>query len=251
MKPMLCHSITPEEFLKLNPDEWVLETKFDGIRAYTDGGKLYNRQGKDITHLFPEIDVSGYAQCFDGEIVAQTGVFSDMSGRVHMKDPLDIEDASILEPVSFIIYDVPNHPGTLEERREYLELRRNSLPGDLALQHEGAWFKILWERVLLNGIEGLVAKRKTSTYQEGKRSRDWLKIKAFKEVIHEFTKYERTPRGITIEDNEGHRVVVNGAQAEAVARKLDREGRIYANIQYLPQQSGVWRFPSFRGLARR
>ena len=103
-----------------------------------------------------------------------------------------------------------------------------------------------WSLVEENGWEGLVIKRVSSPYQEGVRSPDWRKIKAWKEEIVEFTKYEIQPRGITIEDYAGRRVVVNGAQAEELIAEFKKNGKIKAEIQYLPQKSNIWRFPSFR-----
>lgn len=71
-------------------------------------------------------------------------------------------------------------------------------------------------------------------------------MKVWKEVVVEFTKYEENPRGITIETADGRRVVVNGAQAAELIKRFKKDGRIQAEIQYLPQKdSDSWRFPSF------
>ena len=56
-KPMLCESATVRDVEEglFSPLEWTAERKVDGVRAYLIQGKLYGRNGKDITNKFPEL----------------------------------------------------------------------------------------------------------------------------------------------------------------------------------------------------
>jgi len=249
MKPMLCKKITLEQAEKLPQDEWVIEPKLDGIRAYVEDGVLRDRRGKDIMAKFPE--VAERIHCghpnLDGEIIAQSGIFEDVSGRVHMNDAFKIKLAAKMNPAKYVVFDVVNPTLTLPERQKLL------LNGNVPFETIKQWtlneLNEQWNGVLNRGEEGLILKRINSYYEFGKRSRNWLKLKAFTEVIAEFTKYEEHSHGVTIETVDGRRVVVNGAQAEKVRQAFHQGPVVKAEIQFLPQiNSDAWRFPSFRGL---
>jgi len=252
MKPMLCQKMAIEKAKEELDDSWVLEEKYDGVRGYIEGGKLYDRRGKDITWRFPEFKgLSKFKETYDGEIIAQDGQFNSISGRVHLKDRFLIDLAIKKSPAKFVIWDCCSVGNPLSGRREVLE-KTNFKDYDwieVAPQHKVDKLQELWENVISTSKEGLIAKRISSPYQEGKRSRDWLKIKAFVEIIAVFTKYEDNPRGLTLETTDGKRVVVNGAQAHKVRAEFEKNGEVSAEVQFLPQRdSEAWRFPSFRGL---
>jgi hypothetical protein len=76
-------------------------------------------------------------------------------------------------------------------------------------------------------------------------------VKLFIEVEHTFTKFEENSHGVTIEDDDGRRVVVNGRKAVDVKEAFAKHGTVKAEIQFLPQsKSTAWRFPSFRGIVK-
>jgi ATP-dependent DNA ligase len=257
MKVMLCQPVTLEEARALcKTAMWRMERKYDGIRAYIEDGKLYDRRGKEISKRFPEFDVKSEAlkgYVFDGEIVAESGIFEDVSGRVHLRDKFQIRLCAKMHPAVFVMFDALQvvH-GVLDVNVPYA-LRAG--PPGLGLKF--SWmrfaeqyvdFEEVWKLVEENGWEGVVLKRVASFYQEGMRSPDWRKVKNFSEKIIEFTTYEIQPRGITMMTADGHRVVVNGGQANEVIEAFKKHGKVSAEIQYLPQKSGEMRFPSFRGL---
>ena len=79
-----------------------------------------------------------------------------------------------------------------------------------------------------------------------RRSKDWLKVKNFEEVTAVFVKYEETTHGIVMTTADGRRVNINGSPAVAVKQEFDKNGKVTAEIQHLPQKdSEAWRFPSF------
>lgn len=253
MNPMLCHKVTESDArTMLLLHTMVIENKYDGVRAYIEDGKLYDRRSVDITKKFPEFEgLEKLKGTFDGEIIAQNGQFNDVSGRMHMKDKFQISLIAKKNPAKLIVFDMPSVRGNLEQRRDILCSVVLPQWATVAEQYEATEenFTKLWNKVIADTAEGLVLKYKDSEYEFGKRSNAWLKCKAFKETIALFTKYEVTPRGLTIETPDGRRVVVNGEQAVAVQKAIDNNGEAACEIQFLPQlDSEAWRFPSFRGL---
>ena len=256
LKPMLCQKATIERAKEIaKSGEWVIEQKFDGVRAYIEDGKIFNRRGQEITKQFPEFTgVADFKMSYDGEIVAQSGIFADVSGRVHMKDKFLIGLRAKASPAKFMLFDVVGdgyQQQPLTARREVLEKTnyKNYPWITLAEQFPATDIEEKWGEVIASQQEGLVMKQKDAAYQEGKRSPDWLKVKAWEEAVATFTKFEEHPKGITIETADGRRVVVNGAQADEVKEAIKTKGSVKAEIQHLPQENeNAWRFPSFRGL---
>lgn len=247
--PMLCTKMLPDDAKKLS-DDWVIENKFDGVRAVIRDGKLWCRRGNDITSRFPEfVGLEKMKQCYDGEVVAQSGEFNDVSGRMHLRDKFQIGLRSKMNPAIFMAFDLPDAQGDNEARREMLVKTKCPVWMQIAEQFEIVEFPVLWKDILANTQEGVVVKRKDAMYVQGSRSSGWRKVKAFLETTAVFVKYEVNPRGVTIETADGRRVVVNGGQAPAVKAAIDTSGSVKAEIQYLPQKdSDAWRFPSFRGV---
>lgn len=261
MKPQLCKLATMEDVRKLPHHVYLIEEKYDGVRAFIKDGKLYNRRGDEITHKFPEFyGLEAIKGTWDGEIIATTGEFNDISGRVHLKDKLQIKILARKHPARFVCWDVC-HDGVNDCKHMAL-IDRKQLLENADFRILMTWFEVAptqilkpetlqaaWDAILEQGKEGLVIKHHTARYHEGSRNATWLKLKAWEEVVAEFSKYEEHPKGITIETDDGRRVVVNGYQAEDVKEAFEQYGKIKAEIQHLPQKdSDAWRFPSFRGL---
>lgn len=279
--PMLCKSATVEQVENgefnsesekegLVDEEWFAEEKFDGVRAYVVRKKLYNRRGKDITHLFPELQlfVSKVPKSvlLDGEIIAKSKVFEDMSGRMHMKDKLFINLSAKNNPCTFVIFDCSKVYGRSVDLTQFYTYSKTSFAAQFlqdVLGEATRWGDELnvvfaeryspqegLEKAKEEGWEGIVLKKSFSKYVCG-RSDDWRKVKLFEEVQHSFSSYESHPKGITIESDDGRRVVVNGSQAKEVKKEIDDNGVVVAEIQHLPQRnSNAWRFPSFRGIVK-
>jgi ATP-dependent DNA ligase len=223
------------------------------VRAIVSDGKLVDRRGKDIGWKFPEFKPLPKGVTLDGEIVASTGIFEDISGRVHLKDKFTIGLVSKRNPAKFMVFDMVDFDDELSERRKQLEdwYRNNNRIYNwisLVSQYPFSDFNRLWTDVIDNRKEGLVMKFLHSNYEE-RRSSYWRKLKAFIEIVVDFKKWEEHPKGITIETDDGRRVVVNGWQADEVRKQIQKNGSALCEIQYLPQKnSNAWRFPSFRNL---
>ncbi|MEE6272932.1 non-homologous end-joining DNA ligase [Georgenia sp. MJ206] len=182
----------------LRPEDWALEMKWDGIRAVVvveDGEvRLASRRGHDMTATYPELAdvarcVGASSAILDGEIVALDDrgrpSFGVLQQRMNLTRPADINRAVGAYPVRLMLFDVLEVDGvtwrsqTYDARREALQLLvdpdRHPLV-DVPPAYEGDVEEAIaasraWR------LEGVMAKRRDSTYADGRRSRSWLKIK--------------------------------------------------------------------------
>ena len=175
---------------------WRYEPKLDGYRvlAYLAGGgvRLQSRRGLDLTPCFPEIVTELAAHpagnmIVDGEIVALgpdgRPSFNALQNRAQLKSAPEIAAAQRTSPVALVCFDLLHFAGLNLRTAPYADRRRYLsqclLPGvHLQLVHASDNAEQLYAAALANGFEGIVAKRFDSPYREGRRSRDWLKLKS-------------------------------------------------------------------------
>lgn len=191
IEPMLAETATETP----DQDEWVYEVKWDGIRAMVtlDEGELTirSRNGRDITHQFPELLIPGKAfrasnGVFDAEIVCldQNGRpdFNQVIHRLQASGQTRIQQLTRRQPVYCYVFDclyldgksLINEP--LHKRQTWLKdsLRRDTPYRISEWVKEG---KLLLEAAREHNLEGVIAKYVYGKYQPGKRTRAWLKIK--------------------------------------------------------------------------
>ncbi len=188
--PMLA---IPQEKLPKEKD-FSYEIKWDGIRAVmTIADKqvtIRSRSGRDITKQFPKIADSKHCRSataiLDGEIVcldeAGKPVFTDVISRLHTSAPSKIDQLTRSKPAYFYVFDCLYLGGRslmsdpLHKRQEWLAaiIRKNNI---IRLSEGIEDGKALLEAAKLHGLEGIIAKKTTSSYHPGGRSGDWLKIK--------------------------------------------------------------------------
>jgi len=180
IKPML---VKPVEKAFDNED-WVYEIKWDGYRAIAEINKkklkLYSRNGLSFENKYPEIfeTLQGIhkSMILDGEIVAL-----DEKGLPSFQLLQQYGQTAV--QLVYYVFDCLSYNGKslealpLVERKEIL---RKNLPQSEVIKYcddvEGqgiSFFNVIKKK----GLEGIIAKRKDSTYHEGARSSDWLKIK--------------------------------------------------------------------------
>ncbi|HET7758041.1 MAG TPA: non-homologous end-joining DNA ligase, partial [Steroidobacteraceae bacterium] len=175
---------------------WRYEPKLDGYRviAFVRNGSvtLRSRRGLDLTPLFPEITAELATQAagqmiVDGEIVALDAAgrpsFNALQNRAQLKSAAEIAAAQRDSPVVLVCFDLLHFEGVNLRPTAYLDRHRYLaqclLPAaHLQLVHVATDGRELYAASVSNGFEGVVAKRVDGTYQPGKRSRAWMKIKA-------------------------------------------------------------------------
>ncbi len=175
--------------------DWLFEIKWDGYRAvaFIENGKvrLVSRNQNELTGRYPELKdlplfVKAKNAILDGEVVAldEEGKpsFSLMQQRTGFRPHGKRSAPKADVPVLYYAFDLIYLDGE-DWRRMPLEERKRKLAsivktGD-ALRysdHFEEYGKALFDTAQEKGLEGIVAKRRTSCYEE-RRSSDWLKIK--------------------------------------------------------------------------
>jgi bifunctional non-homologous end joining protein LigD len=190
-----------------SPD-WLFEPKLDGVRAISmlNRGQvsLFSRRGLDATNQYPGIarelrEQTEPEMVLDGEIVAfdENGVpsFQQLQQRLNLMRESDIKRAESQIPVFYYVFDLLYAGGydlrgaPLEQRKQLL--RQILMPTDrvFLVDHFEQDGETAFQAAVDNGLEGLVAKKRDSVYESGRRSRNWMKIKATQEAEFVITGY--------------------------------------------------------------
>jgi len=176
-------------------DEHLFEVKWDGIRALTfvEGGEFraLTRNRQDLAVPFPELELlrglpSGCV--LDGELVAFEGErpsFSRALERMHVRRPARAEQLARTRPAVYVVFDLLYADGRalLKEPLHVRRARLEELVGaraDPRLVFSAGVVgpgRAFFEEMRARQLEGCIAKEFSSTYQTGKRTRAWQKIK--------------------------------------------------------------------------
>ncbi len=182
IKPMLA---TPSD-VPFTDKNWVFEIKWDGYRAITEKKgkniKFYSRNGLEFQGLYPELMpelLKIKKDCvLDGEIVVL-----NEEGKPSFQKLQQFDDNRNL-PILYYVFDCLSYDGkdltdlSLLERKKYALKaipKSNAIIYSDHIDAEGE--KFFGEIIKMEGMEGMMAKRADSTYEEGRRNRSWLKIK--------------------------------------------------------------------------
>jgi bifunctional non-homologous end joining protein LigD len=198
VKPMLC-TLVAEPFSR---EGWLFEVKWDGYRAIASkqGAEtsLYSRSGQDFSTHYPPVYEAlkelSHDVVLDGEIVV-----IDPQGKPHFEwlqgwrhDPQGTLAYYAFDILWCEEHDVRTMP--LIERKRLLAALIPKNSHIRYSDHIETNGQELFEHMQEKGLEGIVAKRADSPYQEGVRGDNWLKIKTHlrqEVVIGGFTE----PRG--------------------------------------------------------
>ena len=179
--------------LPADDGRWSYEVKWDGVRALVaveDGRvRLVSRNGNDISAAYPELRglaaALGSPALLDGEVVAfdENGRpdFGRLQSRMHARRPSPALVTGT--PVTLLLFDALHVDGDslldqpYAQRREVLEAlplsgERWQVPP--AFPGDG---EAVMTATRAQGMEGVVAKRKDSRYEPGRRSDCWVKVK--------------------------------------------------------------------------
>ena len=129
-----------------------------------------------------------HAVVLDGEVVAfgEDGrpSFARLQHRLHLADPKEARRRAAADPVHFVAFDLLYVDGRslladpYDERRARLE--SSASPGPTSRRPSASATspgRDVLRAVTENGLEGVVAKRRDSTYRPGRRVADWVKVK--------------------------------------------------------------------------
>jgi DNA ligase-1 len=191
---------TPDEIVAALPAPFVVEDKYDGIRAqaHIDGDvvRIFSRTLDEITHGYPDVVSAlrglGCGLVLDGELLAvdpadprQARPFTALQRRLGRKTLTDEMLAEV--PVAFVGYDVLANGAELVIDRSYRD--RRLMLDSLQWPVKGAFVAPMWlvssadevesafGRARASGNEGLIAKDPGSAYTPGRRGKSWVKLK--------------------------------------------------------------------------
>jgi bifunctional non-homologous end joining protein LigD len=277
IKPMLAKP--PAQPINDLGPTWIYDTKLDGVRvlAYVETGgnvTLINRNGVNVTHRFPEVvrdlETLPTPCVLDGEVVAKSGSFQDTARRDKQNKPHDVARHLKDYPVAYVAFDVLSIAGQDIQRYPWAERRQflDSSVGALKpFQHldTSVWSDdpTFYQQVVDLGMEGVIAKRKSSPYRAG-RQHDWQKYKGKTSITCIGTGYDlgsgkaahfgRMHLTMLDDQNRPVRVGVVGTGFTDKTRlelkaELDAGRPVVCEIEILNvTKEGALRHPSYKGL---
>jgi len=104
---LLANELRPE----INPVNYLVSEKYDGVRAVWDGKTLRFRSGRPVGA--PAWFIAKLPrEPLDGELWLGRGRFESLSGIVRKTEPEDEE----WRQIKYMIFELPEAPGTFGER---------------------------------------------------------------------------------------------------------------------------------------
>jgi bifunctional non-homologous end joining protein LigD len=187
-------------------EDWVYEVKFDGVRGLLVKNEkalsLFSRTEKNLSLKYPAImdalrRLAADQAVLDGEVVAL-----DPEGRSSFQLLQSYHRAgSRRPPLLYYVFDLLNLQGRdlsglpLWQRKAMAQALVASLRSTVRFSPSiQADSERLVKEMKNRGLEGLVAKRKDSTYESGRRTGAWVKFKWTREQEFVIGGYTR-PKG--------------------------------------------------------
>lgn len=240
---------------EFDPTGWWGSEKLDGVRGWWTGEKLISRRGN--VFAAPDWFVEGWPRdvVVDGEIFGGRGNFNETSGFVRRERP-----HAGWKKLVYFAFDLPEHPGTYEERMEALDrlVEKVDSPYLAAvprIKFEGKdQLQLVLEKVEDAGGEGLVIVAPGSRYVADKTGKV-LKVKRFHDaegVVFDYEPGKGRHKGsvgsLWLRDAEGREFKVGTGLSDAQrrkARELFPPGTLVTYRFFERTPSGKPRFPSF------
>ena len=181
LRPMLARSANAA----FDDPEWIFEIKLDGYRALAlvdpTGARLISRAGNELSSAYPaivdDLVATNLTAVLDGEIVVL-----DDSGVPRfelLQSYRTTHQGHLVYYVFDLLFlngqDLRNH--SLARRKEALQQILNGSEVVRYVEHVDGSGKEFFNLARERGLEGIVAKKKSAAYLNGKRVDHWLKIK--------------------------------------------------------------------------
>lgn len=232
-------------------DYWVSE-KYDGLRGYWDGRRLWTRGGEPVNA--PTWFIAGWPTVpMDGELWAGRGRFEQATSTVRRQQP----DDEAWRGMRFMVFDLPAHGGLFDERLSALQalLQPTPSPWLHAVPQRkvasDAQLQALLREVIAAGAEGLMLHRGASAYR-AERNDDLLKLKTHDDadarVIGHLPgkgKYTGMLGALQVETPEGLRLAIGSGLTDAQRRTPPPIGSWISYRYRGLHDSGLPRFATF------
>ncbi|NVO06114.1 MAG: DNA ligase [Rhodoferax sp.] len=236
----------------LNPADYLVSEKLDGVRALWDGSVLRFRSGRPIAA--PAWFVRGLpTQALDGELWAGRRRFDRVSGTVRKEQPVDAE----WRAVRYMVFDVPSEAGPFAQRAERLAalVALAKLPWLQAVAQtrlaDGAALQNRLNDVVAGGSEGLVLHRADAVWAAGRNDA----LRKYKPVPDEEGtvlaqlpgkgKYQGRMGALLLQTPDGQRFALGTGFSDALRADPPPVGAVVSYRYRDRTASGLPRFASF------
>jgi bifunctional non-homologous end joining protein LigD len=241
---------------------WAFEVKWDGYRigarVRSGAARLWSRAGNDVSAKYPEIvaaladAVGDHDAVIDGELCAL-----DEAGRASFSLFQRGEGSRVLYAFDLLELDGDSLCAQpLEERRAALDELLADAGDELRISR---WFDDgdgLLRIAREHGLEGVLAKRRSSAYAPGKRNGNWIKVKIASEDVFPIVGFtrgqgrregtlgalvlgQRTPEGLVWAGNVG--TGLSDAEIDRLGAQLRPLARIESPLAIVPKMPRVRR----------
>ena len=240
----------------IDPTGWWMSEKYDGLRGYWDGRKLWSRKG-NLIHA-PDYFLAELPRdiALDGELWIGYGKFEETVSIVRSETPDDR-----WKHVRFMVFDAPHAKGTFEERMQFLQAtlpEGNRFVTVVAQQRCKGVAQLLAERdrVVRLGGEGLMLRQPASAYEAG-RSSTLLKVKLYDDaeatvIAHEpgKGKYAGKLGALRVRTDDGREFSIGSGFSDAQRESPPPVGTVITYRFRGLTAKGMPRFPSFLRIRR-
>lgn len=185
----------------------AMEPKYDGFRLQVHFNKknrevrLYSRNLEEVSSMYPDIvegvkkEVKADEAILEGEAIGydpKHHAFLPFQLTVQRKRKYDIEEKAKEIPLKLFVFEILYRDGIsyinepFTKRREILEkavslentARSNTVvPSPEQITDDPKKMEVYFDESVSAGLEGIVAKKLTGTYQPGARGWNWIKYK--------------------------------------------------------------------------
>jgi len=222
IEPMLAKLIRNEEELHLT-GSWISEPKYDGQRliAVSKEGNisLWTRRHLQVAKKFPELtkalkeNIKSQNWILDGELTVPGGLGNLINRNVEDKFRINILSKKM--PAIYHVFDILCYNKDNLIPKPLIERKKILIKNVKVAEHiEIVPYKTVTDETapdyfhenVKNGFEGAILKNIHSTYESGKRSGEWLKMKREDTVdvyVIGATKSEAIPFGALIMEKNG------------------------------------------------
>jgi ATP-dependent DNA ligase len=187
-KPMLCSR-------KLNGVRCMMkwDAELNNVRSISRGGKNYDVAAAKLMKEVHDYLQSNPDLVLDGELYVHGMYLQTISGiaRLETWEPR-------CDKLEYWIYDIASDKMTFEERNELLiELRTEEFVNNEKIKVLEHYFTESWDQIqqlhdkwVIEGFEGLVARKPDKTYEFGKRGSTMIKVKMYQDQEFEIIDYQ-------------------------------------------------------------
>jgi DNA ligase-1 len=237
---------------KVDPADYLVSEKFDGVRALWDGQSLKFRSGREVSapRWFLEKLPS---QPLDGELWLARGRFEDLSGFVRKLLPDDAE----WRQIKYLVFELPDAPGPFSARAQRLQeiVAAAQWPQLVAVPQfrvkDRTELQCHLQKVLSAGGEGLMLHLAEAPYITG-RSDVLLKLKPLSDteavVVEQLPgkgKFHGLLGALRVEMPDGKRFVLGTGFTDAARRNPPAVGTVITYTFRGLTKKGLPRFASY------